>query len=56
MIALTYGEFPKRPATIAESSEMPKLIVSLSPNFDLILIDTAALSKSVDAVTLKSVH
>jgi polysaccharide biosynthesis transport protein len=52
LFVMPYGEFPKRPATIAESSEMPKLIASLSPNFDLILIDTSALSKSVDAVTL----
>ena len=52
LFVMPYGEFPKRPATIAESSEMPKLIASLSQNFDLILIDTAALSTSVDAVTL----
>lgn len=52
LFALPYGEFPKRPATIAESSEMPKLLETLSQSFDLILIDTAPLSKSVDAVTL----
>ncbi len=52
LFVLPYGELPKRPATIAESSEMPKLLETLSQSFDLILIDTAPLSKSVDAVTL----
>jgi polysaccharide biosynthesis transport protein len=52
LFVMPYGEFPRRPATIMESSEMPKLLADLSQRFDLILIDTTALSKSVDAVTL----
>jgi polysaccharide biosynthesis transport protein len=52
LFVMPYGEFPKRPATISESSEMPKMLANLSQSFDLILIDTAVLSKSVDAVTL----
>ncbi len=52
LFVMPYGEFPKRPATIMESSEMPKLLADLSQRFGLILIDTTALSKSVDAVTL----
>ncbi len=52
LFVMPYGEFPKRPATISESSEMPKMLANLSQNFDLILIDTTVLSKSVDAVTL----
>jgi polysaccharide biosynthesis transport protein len=52
LFVMPYGEFPTRPATITESSEMPKLLANLSQQFDLILIDTTVLSKSVDAVTL----
>jgi polysaccharide biosynthesis transport protein len=52
LFLLPYGELPKRPATVMESPEMAKLLETVGQDFDLILVDTAVLSRSVDAVTL----
>lgn len=50
---LPYGELPKRPATVMESPAMAKLLETVGQDFDLVLVDTAILSRSVDAVTLR---
>jgi polysaccharide biosynthesis transport protein len=49
---MPYGELPKRPATVMESPDMAKLLETVGQDFDLVIIDTAVLSRSVDAVTL----
>lgn len=52
LFIMPYGELPKRPATIMESTALPKLLETIGNEFDLILVDTSVLSRSVDAVTL----
>ncbi len=52
LFLMPYGEFPRRPATVMESPEMAKLLATVGQDFDLVLVDTAILSRSVDAVTL----
>lgn len=52
LFILPYGELPKRPATVMESPDMAKLLETVGQDFDLVLVDTAVLSRSVDAVTL----
>lgn len=52
LFILPYGELPKRPATVMESPDMAQLLETVGQDFDLVLVDTAVLSRSVDAVTL----
>ena len=52
LFIMPYGELPKRPATIMESTALPKLLETIGNEFDLVLVDTSVLSRSVDAVTL----
>ncbi len=52
LFLMPYGELPKRPATVMESPEMAALLETVGQEFDLVLVDTAILSRSVDAVTL----
>ncbi len=52
LFLMPYGELPKRPATVMESPEMATLLEAVGQDFDLVLVDTAILSRSVDAVTL----
>ncbi len=52
LFLLPYGELPKRPATVMESPEMANLFETVGQDFDLVLVDTTILSRSVDAVTL----
>jgi capsular exopolysaccharide synthesis family protein len=54
LFVLPYGELPRRPATVMESPDMAKLLETVGQDFDLILVDTAVLSRSVDAVTLSA--
>jgi Mrp family chromosome partitioning ATPase len=49
---MPYGDRPKRPATIMESTALPKLLEAMGSEFDLVIVDTSVLSRSVDAVTL----
>lgn len=52
LFIMPYGELPKRPATIMESTALPKLLETVGNEFDLVIVDTSVLSRSVDAVTL----
>lgn len=52
LFIMPYGELPKRPATVMESTALPKLLETIGNKFDLVLVDTSVLSRSVDAVTL----
>ena len=52
LFIMPYGELPKRPATIMESTALPKLLETMGNEFDLVIVDTSVLSRSVDAVTL----
>ena len=52
LFIMPYGELPKRPATVMESTALPKLLEAMGNEFDLVIVDTTVLSRSVDAVTL----
>ena len=52
LFIMPYGELPKRPATVMESTALPKLLETVGNEFDLVIVDTTVLSRSVDAVTL----
>lgn len=52
LFIMPYGELSKRPATIMESTALPKLLETMGNEFDLVIVDTSVLSRSVDAVSL----
>ena len=49
---MPYGQALNRPSTVTESSSMRNLINALKRQYDLILIDTAAVDISADATTV----
>lgn len=49
---MPYGQALNRPSTVTESSAMRNLINALKRQYDLILIDTAAVDNSADAATV----
>ncbi len=49
---LPYGQALNRPSTVTESTSMRLLIEALKREYDLILIDTAAVDTSADAATV----
>lgn len=49
---LPYGQTLNRPSTVTESTSMRLLIEALKREYDLILIDTAAVDASADAATV----
>jgi polysaccharide biosynthesis transport protein len=52
LFIMPYGDLPKRPAIIMESTVLPKLLEAMGNEFDLVIVDTSVLSQSVDAVSL----